>query len=302
MQVLAATPGCVRTDDREENVMITELRADGFAAIPYLESSSLLRTHGQRLTFSLAKPNIVVGPNGSGKTALLDTLAIRFLTYFSSESTLDRRYVLDVDSRRWWTRTDPGRDEYVWLQGLVCATDNAPALYYRPGHVPGNEPTIADAMMGQYWEQAREYARLVEHKSSGQQNQAVLEHILRALGGEELPVRYAHMNWEFGTEPRDARKREPFGYGGDVYIKAEILKALYRPAAAAIPLIFMDEPEQSLDVKTEAQLWSRICRADCARMQIIVATHSMYPLMHRHKFHLIETETGFVEEVLALLD
>jgi len=281
--------------------MLTELSTKNFAGISYLESSSLMKTHGQKLTFSTAKPNVIVGPNASGKTALLDTLAIRFLTYFSGESTLDRRYVLDVDARPWWTKSGKKPDEYVWLKGLTCQSDNAPALYYRPGHVPGNEPTIADAMMGEYWEQAKEYAKLVERKSSGEQNQAVLGKIIQALEGGELPRRYAYMNWEFGATARDVSKLDTFAYGRDAYIKAEVLKALYRPASNAIPLVLMDEPEQSLDVKAEAQLWSSIAKADCRRMQIIAATHSMYPLIHRNSFNLIETEAGFVDAVLEIM-
>jgi len=281
--------------------MLTELSVNEFTAVPYLETAPLMQTHGKELTFSRAKPNVVVGPNGSGKTALLNTLAIRFLTYFANQSTLDRRYVLDVDARAWWTRTDPWRDEYVWLKGLVCRTDNAPALYYRPGHVPGNEPTIADAMMGVYWEEAQEYARLVERKSSGEQNQAVLGKIMDALEGKELPAKYAYMNWDFGTEPKDRSKLHTFGYAGDMYYKAEVLKALYRPTADAVPLILMDEPEQSLDTRAEAQLWACISKADCKKMQIIAATHSMYPLMHMNKFNIIETQTGYVEEVLELM-
>jgi len=66
-------------------------------------------------------------------------------------------------------------------------------------------------------------------------------------------------------------------------------------------MILMDEPEQSLDVKAEAQLWSSLSKADCAKMQIIVATHSMYPLLHKDNFNLIEAEDGFVDEVLALM-
>ncbi len=281
--------------------MLTELSVDDFAAMPYLETSALMKSHGKKLSFSRLKPNVVVGPNGSGKTALLDTLAIRFLTFFSSESTLDRRYVLDVDARAWWTKSRKAPYEFAWLKGLACITDNAPALYYRPGHVPGNEPTVADAMMGEYWEQAQEYAKLVEGRSSGEQNQAVLGKITEALQDGKLPMRYAYMNWDFGATARDITKLDTFVYGNDAYARAEVLKAIYRPAPNAVPLILMDEPEQSLDVKAEAQLWSYIAKANCEKMQIITATHSMYPLIHRNSFNLIETEPGFVDEVLELM-
>lgn len=281
--------------------MLSWLHIRGFSAIPYLETSTLMSTHGGMLAFSSTKPNVIVGPNGSGKTALLDALAIRFLTYFSDRSTFDRKYVLDVDARAWWARGAGGPDDYVWLPGLDCATDNAPARYYRPGHIPGNELSIGDAAMGAYWEQARDYARLIERKSSGEQNQALLEALTSAFEGRGLPARYEHVNWEFGVEPRDLRALKVQGYGRAAFFKAEVLKSLYRPAPSASPLILMDEPEQSLDARAEASLWASISRADCRRMQVIVATHSVHPLLRRDAYNLIEAEAGFIDQVLALI-
>jgi hypothetical protein len=271
--------------------MIGEIGVDGFKGVPYLETSPLMQAHAGRLVFSRTAPNVVVGPNGSGKSALLNTLAIRFLTWFSDRSTLDRRYVLDVDSRDWWSRSRERREEPVWLQGLHCQT----------GHIPGNELSIGHAMMGVYWEQAQEYARLIERKSSGQQNQAVLEQWMQALEGRTLPSGYEFHDWEFGTEPGSTNRLHTFGYGREAYARAEVLKALYRPAADAVPLVLMDEPEQSLDTRAEGRLWSAMARADCGRMQIIVATHSLYPMLHHERFHLIETQPGYVKEVLELM-
>lgn len=281
--------------------MLTQLSVNGFAGIPYLEGSALMRNHGRSLRFSLDKPNVVVGPNGSGKSALLTTLALRFLSYFSQRSAFDRKYVIDVEARAWWTPAPRQADAYRWLAGLHCETDDAPVIYYRPGHVPGNELSLAHAAMGPYWEQAQAYARLVENRSSGQRNQALLEDLLGALEGRGLPQRYEYVNWEFGEQPRDPRRLHVFGYGRDTFFKAEVLKSLYRPAPGAMPLCLMDEPEQSLDARAEALLWTRIAHADCRRQQIIAATHSLYPLLHRDAFHLIETEPGFADEVLALV-
>lgn len=282
--------------------MLKTLRVRGFAAVPYLEESALMRSRGGALAFSLERPNVVVGPNGSGKSALITALAIRYLTYFSDRSAFDRKYLLDVDARTWWSRGGPHGEEFVWLAGLECETDNAPALYYRPGHVPGNEPTVADAMMGVYWEQAKAYAKLVERKSAGEQNQALLDSLLRALDGHDLPAQYAYTNWEFGSSPADARRRHDLEDPPDMMRKARALEAALRLSPGGIPLILMDEPEQSLDALAEARIWAHVARADCRRIQIIIATHSLYPMMHRDRFHVIETEQGYVDEVLGLLD
>ena len=278
--------------------MISNLSVSGFKGVPYLETSSLMTLHANKLRFSKTKPNVLVGPNGSGKSALLQTLAIRFLAYFTGQSFLDDKFVLDGDAKAWWTREREWGNDYEWLKGLTCKTDNAPALYYRPGHIPGNETSITHAMMCGYFEEARAYGKLVDEKSSGQQSQAVMQPLLAALAGEGLPCAYGHKNWRFGDEPRT------FDYprhGASYDHQAEVLKALYRPEPSAIPLILLDEPEQSLDARAEARLWQAISQADGAKVQVIVATHSLYPLTHPKKFNIIETEAGFVNDVLALL-
>jgi predicted ATPase len=63
----------------------------------------------------------------------------------------------------------------------------------------------------------------------------------------------------------------------------------------------MDEPEQSLDALAELVLWRQIAAADMSKMQVIVATHSLYPLMHPEKFNIIEAVPGYSESVMQLL-
>lgn len=147
------------------------------------------------------------------------------------------------------------------MPGITVKSDNAPALYYRPGHVPGNEPTTVHALMCGYPKEARAYEELTENKSHGQQSQ----------------------------------------HRGEWDDKAYALLKLTEIGDSVVPLILMDEPEQSLDTKAELNLWNRIVEADCNVMQVIVATHSMYPFLHPERFNLIETEPGYLNSVLALL-
>lgn len=278
--------------------MINSLYVRDFRAVPYLETSALMVKRGGKVRFSSAKPNFLVGPNGSGKSALLNALSLRFLTHFTGKSQLDRKYISDSDAKDWWTAAARWSADPLWLQGLECQTDNAPALYFRPGHIPGNETSLTHALMCGYEKEARAHGKLVDGKSSGQQGQALLAQMMAALAGENLPTKYVPLNWEYGTE---AIERKWGGYKPHGSEQAEVLKALYRPDAAAKPLLLMDEPEQSLDARAEAALWAKISQAECSRVQIIVATHSLHPLLNRRKFNLIETEAGFVDEVLALL-
>jgi hypothetical protein len=278
--------------------MLKKLTAKGFTGVPYLETSQLMVNHGGSLTFSTKKPNVIVGPNGAGKSALLTALSIRFLAYFTGISAFDKKYTsLESASEAFWGPSAQswygGRDKY--LPGLDCDSDNAPVLYYRPNHLPGNERSIATAMMCGYFDEAKAYAHLTEKKSAGQAHLAVMARIMTALAGEGLPVRYGYDAWGFGPEPRELRLHAQGVYDWDH--QAEALKRLFSPAPKWRPMILMDEPEQSLDALAESSLWKAIAAADPAKVQVIVATHSVYPILNPGKFNLIEAVPGYAESV-----
>lgn len=279
--------------------MLKSVVVKDFAAVPYLETSALMVHHKGTVKFSTKKPNVIAGPNGAGKSALLNALSLRFLTHFHSRSALDRHY-LSVDEKGFWAE---GRDHKTWekfhefLPGLKVATDGAPAMYYRPSHMPGNEPTIAHAMMMGYDKQARAFGMATRGKSSGQQSQALQEELLAALQGQGLPEDYLEVNWSGGRKPRTI-DRSVFG---DNDSKVNALLKLTEVRKGAVPLLMMDEPEQSLDALAEMNLWKHIAAADCSKMQIIVATHSLYPFMHLEDFHFIEAVPGYTEKITSLI-
>lgn len=279
--------------------MLTTLTVKDFSAVPYLETSTLMQTHQGSVHFSKRKANVVVGPNGSGKSALLKALALYHLAFFTNQSTFDHHYVVGRDSEAWWTKKERWRHDYLWLDGLKVTGDDAPALYYRPAHLPGNETSVAHAMMTGYFEEARAYAELTEDKSSGQQAQALLHRLMRALQGVELPTTYRFAKaWRFGREAREFE--QPYQHSNYEH-QAEALKRKFLPAANGLPLVLMDEPEQSLDALAQASLWTTLARADTSKVQVIVATHSLYPLLHPEHFNLVETVPGYSQSVLAAL-
>ncbi len=281
--------------------MLSLLSASNFKAMPWLERSQLLTTLGGSVRFSDKKPNVIVGPNGAGKSALLDALALRFLASQSGVSALDDKYLTGVDAKDLWSRSADWRQDWRYLEGLEVRTDNGPALYYRPNHIPGNESDVTHALMCGYEREARAFDALTREKSSGQKSQALLERLVQALRGEALPADYVEKNWRFG---RAARSREDIarpGWVGPWEYQAEVLKELVKDGAQGRPLVLMDEPEQSLDARAEVQLWKAIEAADCSRMQVIVATHSVYPLLHPGKFRIIEAVEGYARDVRALM-
>lgn len=279
--------------------MLKQLTVKDFAGVPYLETSLLMRSHKGKLKFATDKPTVIVGPNGAGKSALLDSIALRFLAYFTGASAFDDHYVMDRDSEAWWANASRWGNDWTYLQGFDCTTDNAPVAYYRPRHLPGNESNVATAMMCGYFEEAKAFARQVEKKSTGQGNQALLERLFAALKGE-LPTTFGRQNWRFPMELRDPEKAyEQHWQSWDH--KAEVLKRLMKPNEGAVPLIVMDEPEQSLDALASIQLFRAIEQADFSKCQVIVATHSIYPLLNPQRFHIVEAEPGYAQRVTALM-
>jgi len=175
----------------------------------------------------------------------------------------------------------------------------APALFYRPGFLPGDEIGLTHAMMCGYPSEARNHGAMIDKKSSGQQGLALLEEISGILSGANIaPDRYRCTNWDYGITPNEI-KNDRFTGARDYQVK--ILKEAAAPRDGSAPVLMMDEPEQSLDALAEAQLWKLIENADCKKMQIIVSTHSVYPLMHQKKFNLIEATPDYVADVLKLL-
>jgi ABC-type cobalamin/Fe3+-siderophores transport system ATPase subunit len=289
--------------------MFKKVHAKGFAAVPYLETSLLMQNHKKGVIFSLEKPNVIVGPNGAGKSALMRTLGLLTLSLSTGESAFDEKYVerlgglKDMWNEAGWDAYDSETgSSWKFLTGLNYESDLAPALYYRPGAIPGEYEDVTHALMCGYSKEAQAYAKLTDHKSSGQQSQALLQKLLDALDGEFPNRAYKFVNWGYGQTRYSKEKLLSQGYTGPWEYQAEILKARYLSMAEdAIPCVLADEPEQSLDAKAEAKLWKKIAAVDTSKVQLIVATHSLYPFMHPELFNIIEAVPGYLKEVQAEL-
>lgn len=284
--------------------MLTSISFDGFQAVKHLESTSFMQ-QSKTVTLATDRPNIIVGPNGSGKSSFLDALSMLTLTYYMDVSTFDQHYISMADSDRFWEKPANiekmdwwKRHDNYYLTGLSYTGDLVPTLYYRPNRLPGNEHDVAHSMCMGYSEPAREYGNLTRDKSSGQRSRAIQDRMLRVLEGEEQ-LRFE--NYRF-SDPDVLVKQDPGLYTGEQTSRSNLLKTFYKDRLQlGNQLVIMDEPEQSLDLEAEINLWKTIA-GTYRGTQVICATHSLYPILNPEPFNLIETVPGYVERVQALLN
>lgn len=305
---------CIKRRD-EARVALRAIRFDGFKAVPWLEGTQLMQTHGGSIKLSDKKVNVIVGPNGSGKSAFLTALSLLTLTHFTGQTELSRDYIHANEARSWWSKSADWSRDQEWLSGMTTEGAFGPALYYRPEHIPGNECGITHAMMVGYFDEAKAYARLIEGRSDGQKGQALLGRFMEAIqsGSPEnetrsttdealiasVNKRVMGKNWPYGVSPKAAETG--WGWPSEHEQQVEALKSRYlRGGLSGRPLIILDEPERSLDALEEARLWRAMAQTDCASQQLIVATHSLHPLMNPERFNIIESRAGWRDEVVGI--
>ena len=260
-----------------------------------------MQTFSEGLKFSSDKPNVIVGPNGSGKSALINSLSYLTLSHTVGHSCFDSFYVNGNKADDYWEPDSfSGRFGYSELfKGLEADWDFASAVFYQPKHIPGDYSDLTHALMCGYSEEAKQLDKMTKRKSSGQVALAVMDYIRGILRSEVSVPAWDFVNWGYSKEIRDLDKyRESHisNRANNLMIKYAEAKGSTFKGVNKVPTVLMDEPEQSLDTLQEFKLWSDIENADCSKIQVIVASHSIYPLIHPDKFNLIETVPGFIAD------
>lgn len=281
--------------------MFTSLKiTPEFAAVPHLANTTLMANHPAGISFSTAKPNVIVGPNGAGKSALMKTLSIKTLSHMTGRSCLDKSYF----NEKYWKRPKYSwLHDYEFLPGLILEGEADPTLFYRPGHIPGNREGIAHAMMAGYFEEAKSFGLMTKDKSTGQQHLAALAALDNLLDGYADAMKYGFANWDESRKLLDLKKILERPHVFESQVKAELLKQQYlKESPSETAIMLGDEPEQSLDARAAIEFWKRVANIDSSKVQVIIASHSLYPIQYPDRFNIIEAEPGYLKAVQRLLD
>lgn len=269
--------------------MIKSIQFQEFLTIPYLNDTGLLRAHEGVISLSTDKPNIIVGPNGSGKSSLIRALALRTLSFINAKTEYAQGYVEDkCDDYTLWGEKQYRWNDEVFLPGMVIDGDVGPAMYYEPDIIPGRETSIAHAMMLGFFNEAREYAQKTRGKSSGEKSLAVMAQMMAFIRNPlSVDVKMPE-NVKLDNLFHNARRNA--------------LCDLAESMRDHAPFVLMDEPEKSLDALNQIEFWRAVKEADCKKVQIVIATHSLVPFLDSDSFNIIESEKGYLSKAKSRFD
>lgn len=260
----------------------------GLKSISYTNpkiQTTLLSKESNNVSFSEDKINVIIGPNGSGKSTLIKDLATRFFCLDRGYTSLDR----DISERRYYhcfKKKWETWGDYIFMEDPKVFTSNCAAVYWHPGFKFGGWDMDTAAMMCGYSEEVRIRDKQIRNKSSGQGIYNQLDYIFEVLEGErELTV-------NIPEKPSFTEYKE----------KLEAITPLFTDCHKNKTIVLLDEPEQSLDAFKEVYFWDRLLDVNTDNVQVIIATHSIYPLINpkfEGKLNIIETTC---DERISVID
>lgn len=233
------------------------------AVVPWWKNASGLKG----LTRMDFKPglNAIYGPNGSGKSTLLMTIAKMLCCHQGG------RQVVTGESLREIGHKAPFKD------GVLPDHDGSPIIYFDPGAAVGLFGGMA-AFDDDFFMEGVQNA--VMKGSSGQTTAFRMQPVLGAI----LEGKWSSVEWKVAKDRHDW-----------------LAKLLEGTGHKECPTLLLDEPSRSLDLRSELGLWRVINKAVKDGVQVIVATHAVFPL-NRPGVNFIETAPGYVKQTRRDLD
>lgn len=186
---------------------------------------------------------ILLGENGSGKSTLLLAVARQLHCAQGGRSVVTQTSVLEVFR------------DHTYLNGLQLTHDGQSVRYVDPSRKLG--------MAGAAFDEDFFMEGVVSAALKGSAGQLVIKRVLDAVAAKPVSVEWAMQ--------RD--------HVNDLWQKRldDVAQELTAKIPVGPPTILLDEPDRSLSLPNQKQLWAALPRL-AKKVQVIVATHSSFAL------------------------
>ena len=240
---------------------------------------------GKEISFSDGV-NLIAGPNGIGKSTLLQEIAKQTCCYYTGFFRLDGRSFDDLTKARYYMPTKEER-ETDELAGLAYELRDG-ILLQHDGQVcfMGSSLFNADSYAADFYGFAAFAANFERVSSSaGQNNMTTSDTIFYAA---------EHINWQEIKEKNLAGYKKSVNYN-EKKEQVVIDRIMHPPIAIDKPTILIDEADSNMDIVNTIQHFKKIQELS-ERFQIIMTSHS--PLAYDiPNLNVIDMKNGYSKKV-----
>lgn len=232
--------------------------------------------------------NVLFGPNGCGKSTVLNILAQSLAAAQGGVSTVTQDHISStVDMFAALRQRDGVKGEMKDKIGLEVRHDGQPVVYSDPRKTVG---LVGGSFDDDFMERGLAEAMGSARRSHGQLSLSRTDSALAVLMGKSASPT---------SIPYTMNKK----HVNDQWVQAiEIVeKRLQANTERGQPSVLLDEPEANFSLVWQSRLWTLLRRPEVAQKhQVIVASHSPFAL-GLPDAHYIEFEPGYMADALSAL-
>jgi len=228
-----------------------------------------------RKTFEFQKGvNILFGPNGCGKTTLINILGAYSGTRAGWSTFGDPLYSMDHEYPELFAKNAPAQ-----VKAQVCWDGTASFLMSPKTGSPGGA-TLDDSQDG-----------LMDF------GMVVGEMMAKVSSGQERIIRINRLAEVLKTVPDLTKKPKNYSDVNDLWQKSmdKFVKYVKSRTLDGPSTLLLDEVDQSMAIPLQKDFWTIAVPNIAKRFQVIAATHCPFALAHREAKGFIEMDPGYTD-------